>query len=208
MMATVINSLIAYLLGSVSGSLLLGRLKHVDIRTAGSGNAGGTNAFRTQGFVFALGVVIVDIGKGVVAALLPGWLAWGSAPEATAPLFCAMAAVIGHCYPLWHGFRGGKGAATAVGALTVIQPMTLVPMLSVWLLSLVSTGWVGLSTMLAGISLVPAMIWLEAPRSQAVFAMAVALFLVFTHRQNIRSMLDGTEHVFQKARLRNWFGRG
>ena len=127
MIGTIINSLLAYLLGSVSGSLLLGRLRHVDIRSAGSGNAGGTNAFRTQGFVFALGVVIIDIGKGVLAALLPGWFAWGSIAEPSAPLWCAMAAGVGHCYPVWHGFRGGKGAATAVGALTVIQPITLIP---------------------------------------------------------------------------------
>ena len=174
MLGTVINTLIAYLLGSLSGSLLLGRLRKVDIRAAGSGNAGGTNAFRTQGLVFALGVVIIDVGKGVIAALLPGWLAWGPAPDMYAPLYCAMAAVLGHCYPVWHGFRGGKGAATAVGALTVIQPLTLIPMLSVWILSLITTGWVGLSTMLAGISLVPAMIWLDAPGEQVIFAGARA----------------------------------
>ena len=208
MLATIINTLIAYLLGSISGSLLLGHLKHVDIRSSGSGNAGGTNAFRTQGFIFALGVVIIDIGKGVVAALLPSWLAWGSQPEASAALFCAMGAIVGHCYPVWHGFRGGKGAATAVGALTVIQPITLIPMLAVWLISLVLSGWVGLSTMLAGISLVPAFIWLDGSRAQVMFAVAVALFLVFTHRKNIRSMMDGTEYCFEKARIRNWFSRG
>lgn len=212
MLATLLNLLAAYLLGSVSGSLLLGRLRHVDIRASGSGNAGGTNAFRTQGFVFALGVVIVDIGKGVVAALLPGWLTWGSAPDtatfAVASLFCAMGAIVGHCYPVWHGFRGGKGAATAVGALAVIQPMALIPMLSVWLLSLVLTGWVGLSTMLAGVALIPALIWLEASRSQVIFGAVVALFLVFTHRRNIRSMVNGTEHVFERVRMINWFRRG
>lgn len=208
MLATLINTLIAYLLGSVSGSLLLGRLRQVDIRASGSGNAGGTNAFRTQGFIFALGVVIIDIGKGVIAVLLPGWLAWGAVPEPVAPLFCAMGVIVGHCYPVWHGFRGGKGAATAVGALTIIQPITLIPMLSVWVLSLISTGRVGLSTMLAGISLVPALIWLDASCSQVIFGGVVALFLIFTHRQNIRAMLNGTEHVFERVRIRNWFRRG
>lgn len=208
MLPTIINALLAYMLGSVSGSLLLGRLRNVDIRSAGSGNAGGTNAFRTQGFVFALGVVIIDIGKGVVAALLPSWFAWGGNADSTATLYCAMAGIVGHCYPLWHGFRGGKGAATAVGALTVIQPLTLIPMLGVWLVSLVSTGWVGLSTMLAGVSLVPAMLWLDAPREQVIFAAVVALFLVFTHRKNIRAMINGTEHSFERVRARNWFRRG
>lgn len=208
MTAIALNTLIAYLIGSVSGSLLLGRLKHVDIRRLGSGNAGGTNALRTQGLAFALGVVIIDIGKGVLAAILPVWLEWGSGSSSSAPLFCAMAAIIGHCYPLWHGFRGGKGAATAVGALLVIQPWTLVPMLSVWFLCLIITGWVGLSTMLAGISLVPALIWLDAPQEQWIFGIAVALFLVFTHRKNIRDMLAGTEYAFERIRIRNWFRRG
>ncbi|MDX1556769.1 MAG: glycerol-3-phosphate acyltransferase, partial [Xanthomonadales bacterium] len=103
---TVLNTIIAYLLGSISGSLLLGRLKHVDIRQFGSGNAGGTNALRAQGFTFALGVVLIDVGKGVVAAFLPMWLPWGEAPHMAAPLWCVMAAVVGHCYPVWHGFRG------------------------------------------------------------------------------------------------------
>ncbi|HKJ16014.1 MAG TPA: glycerol-3-phosphate 1-O-acyltransferase PlsY [Xanthomonadales bacterium] len=208
MTATALNSLLAYLLGSVSGSLLLGRLRQVDIRRLGSGNAGGTNALRTQGLTFALGVVIIDIGKGVLAAFLPAWLIWGSAPQATAPLFCAMAAVIGHCFPIWHGFRGGKGAATAVGAVLVIQPFALIPMLSVWLICLVVTGWVGLSTMLAGVSLVPALMWLEAPRAQWVFGLAVALFLIFTHRNNIRAMINGSEHKFERVRVHNWFRHG
>ncbi len=208
MTAILINTVLAYLIGSVSGSLLLGHLKKVDIRRLGSGNAGGTNALRTQGLTFALGVVIIDIGKGVLAALLPAWLLWGSPTQASAPLFCAMAAILGHCFPIWHGFRGGKGAATAVGALLVIQPLALVPMLSVWFVCLVITGWVGLSTMMAGVSLVPAVIWLGAPAEQWVFGIAVALFLIFTHRSNVRGMLNGSEHRFERIRLRNWFRHG
>jgi glycerol-3-phosphate acyltransferase PlsY len=208
MLSLILNTVMAYLVGSISGSLLLGRLKQVDIRKFGSGNAGGTNALRAQGFIFALGVVIIDIGKGVLAASLPAWLQWGAAPSETAPLFCAMAAVIGHCYPVWHGFRGGKGAATAVGGLLVIQPWALVPMLIVWFVCLTISGWVGLSTMLAGITLVPVLIWLDASRQQLIFGVALALFLVFTHRSNIRSMLDGSEYRFERVRLRNWLGRG
>ena len=207
MAAVVINTFLSYLLGSVSGSLVLGRLRQVDIRKFGSGNAGGTNALRAQGFKFALCVVIIDVGKGVLAASLPGWLQWGASPQSIAPLSCALAAVVGHCYPVWHGFRGGKGAATAVGGILVIQPLALVPMLATWALCLVLTGWVGLSTMLAGVSLVPAMLWLDAPREQLAFAIAVALFLVFTHRSNIRAMLAGREYRFERVRLVNWFKR-
>ncbi len=200
---------LAYLLGSVSGSLLLGALRQVDIRLVGSGNAGGTNAFRTQGFRFALGVVVIDIGKGVVAALLlprlqlPGLSDSVSLP--TLAVLCGFAAVVGHCFPLWHGFRGGKGAGTSVGVLCAIQPLAIIPMLGVWLLVLGLSGWVGLATVLAGISLVPAMLWLQAAPAQLWFAISLALFLVFTHRNNIRKMIQGSEYRFDKAMFRNWF---
>ena len=112
---TALLLLVAYLLGSVSGSLLLGRARGVDIREHGSGNAGGTNAFRTLGWKFALGVAAIDIAKGVLAT----WLALRLAPVGQ-PLSvsehgyaAAAIAVVGHIWPLWHGFRGGKGAATA-----------------------------------------------------------------------------------------------
>lgn len=114
----------AYLLGSLSGSLLLGRRRGVDIRTQGSGNAGGTNAFRTQGPAFGLGVVLIDIGKGVLAA----WLARALAPTdsvfdpAAHGYAAVIAAMLGHVWPLWHGFRGGKGAAPLVGGLFVVWP--------------------------------------------------------------------------------------
>jgi glycerol-3-phosphate acyltransferase PlsY len=150
MTSLLISILIAYLLGSVSGSLLLGRLKHVDIRTMGSGNAGGTNAFRTQGLLFAIGVVIIDVGKGILATWLIPRLAMAElavTPHAeTTMLACAFAAVLGHCFPVYHGFRGGKGAATVVGGLLVIQPWLLVPMLSTWLVTLGLTGYVSVST--------------------------------------------------------------
>src|SRR5512136_3075703 len=117
MLELAVKSLIGYLLGSLMGALMLGALKGVDIRTLGSGNAGGTNALRTQGKLFALGVVCIDIGKGWFAArVLPGldlpgvgidpalgrgWLA----------VACAACATLGHVYPVWWEFRGGKGAA-------------------------------------------------------------------------------------------------
>ena len=123
MTAFIIKIVLAYLLGSVSGSLLLGRLKNIDIRAEGSGNAGGTNAFRTQGLIFALGVVIIDIGKGFMAAwLIPAMDIAGSADivePAILVMACGLSAVVGHCFPIWHGFKGGKGAATAVGAVGV-----------------------------------------------------------------------------------------
>jgi len=207
----IVKVLLAYLLGSVSGSMVVGAFRHVDIRESGSGNAGGTNAFRTQGFRFALGVVVIDVGKGLLASWLVPALSLGLhgslALQGHLALVCGFAAVVGHCYPVWYGFRGGKGAATAVGALLVIEPLAIVPMLATWLVVLVITGWVGLGTMLAAISLIPAMLWLNAPAAYVVFAVLLAAFIVFTHRSNIRNMRNGTEHRFERVRLRNWLGR-
>jgi glycerol-3-phosphate acyltransferase PlsY len=209
MIEPLIKVVLAYLLGSVSGSMVMGAFRHVDIRESGSGNAGGTNAFRTQGFRFALGVVIIDIGKGALAAgILPALdlgMAGGLVQQGHVALLCGLAAVVGHCYPIWYGFRGGKGAATAIGALLVIEPLVIAPMFVTWLVVLVITGWVGLGTMLAALSLIPAFAMLGAAGATILFAVVLAAFIVFTHRSNIRNMLNGTEHRFERARIRNWF---
>jgi glycerol-3-phosphate acyltransferase PlsY len=199
-----VNIILAYLLGSVSGSLMVGKLKKVDIREQGSGNAGGTNAFRTQGLVFALAVVIIDIGKGFLAAWWIPTLEFGNSQGILEPGFlivaCGFAAVVGHCFPVWHGFRGGKGAGAAVGVLIAVEPWLLVPLLVTWLLTLVLTGYVGLSTVLAGFSLVPAAWWIN---NQALmgFSVVLAVFLLFTHRANMRNLRDGTENRFERIHL-------
>jgi glycerol-3-phosphate acyltransferase PlsY len=204
-MAVLALALLAcYLLGSISGSLLLGKLRGVDIRTQGSGNAGGTNAFRTQGALFALGTVLIDIGKGVAAVALVRAAGGGE----LAAMAAALLAVIGHVWPVFHGFRGGKGAATLVGGLLLLWPVALLPLLSVWLLVLLASGYVGLATVLAGLAL-PA--WaLHDDRGPAWlgFAAVVALLLAWTHRSNLQRLRAGTEHRFEKARLlaRLWGG--
>ncbi len=194
----------AYLLGSVSGSLLLGKLRKVDIRRQGSGNAGGTNAFRTQGLLFGLGVVIIDVSKGFFAAWwIPG-LNFGESAAVLDPgllvMVCSFAAVLGHCFPLWHGFRGGKGAATAVGAMIVIEPWLLLPVAITWLVMLLITGYVGLATVLAGFSLVPTA-WFLGSRSLLIFSVVLALFLLFTHRSNMRHLRDGTEYRINRLHI-------
>lgn len=198
--------LAAYLLGSLSGSLLLGRLRGVDIRTLGSGNAGGTNAFRTQGAAFALGVVAIDIGKGALAA----WLAlqagaqWFEPAQARALGWsAALAATVGHVWPLWHGFRGGKGAATAMGGVVVLWPQVAPALLGLWVLTLILSGYAGLSTVLAGLALAAAALLLpEAGEPlRPAFCAAIGLLLVYTHRGNLRRLRLGTESRFDKARL-------
>jgi len=200
----VLKIALAYLLGSVSGSLLLGKFKQVDIRQQGSGNAGSTNAFRTQGLLFALIVVIIDMGKGFVAAWwIPG-LDFGGTPAVSDPTLLIMAsgfaAVLGHCFPFWHGFHGGKGAATAVGVMIVIEPWLLLPVAIAWLTVLLITGYVSLATVLAGFSLVPTA-WFLGNHTLLVFSAVLALFLLFTHRRNIRNLRAGTEYRFNPPRL-------
>ena len=207
---TVLLLLCAYLLGSVSGSLLLGRLRGVDIRRHGSGNAGGTNALRTLGWRFALGVVAIDVGKGALAA----WLALRFAPlgqalDVTAHGYAAAAcAVVGHVWPLWHGFRGGKGAATAVGGLLMLWPWSIGVLLPVWMLVLVATGYVGLSTVVAALAL-PLLAWgTDAEPARLWFSMFAALFIAFTHRANLQRLRQGTESRFERARLLHRLHRG
>jgi acyl phosphate:glycerol-3-phosphate acyltransferase len=203
---------VAYLLGSISGSLILGRLQGVDIRTRGSGNAGGTNAFRTLGWRFALGVVAIDIGKGALAAWIGLLLHADGLPLSAQGLGfgCALLAAIGHTWPVFFGFRGGKGAGTLVGGLLLLWPWVALPLLGVWLLVLTSTGYVGLATILAALALIPAD-WLLAGGSdeRTAFALAAALFIVFTHRANLQRLAAGNEHRFERARvLARLFGRG
>jgi glycerol-3-phosphate acyltransferase PlsY len=190
----------AYLLGSISGSLLLGRLRGVDIRTQGSGNAGGTNALRTQGWRFALGVVLIDVGKGALAAWLATVVPHGLDARAMA-LAAVFAAMAGHIWPVFHGFRGGKGAATLVGGLAVAWPQSLPLVLAVWFGTLGWMGYVGLATVLAACSLLVSAAWLGAKSGLWVFAAIAAALLVFTHRGNLRRLRTGTEPAFERARV-------
>ncbi len=202
MLELALKSLLSYLLGSLMGALIAGRVRGVDIREMGSGNAGGTNALRTQGFGFALAVVVVDVGKALVAvALLPGldipgvgldpavdrnWLA----------VACATAVVAGHVWPIYHDFHGGKGAATLVGAVAALQPLALVPVVLLWLVVVMLTGFVGLATMLACVALPVAFAAIGAPATAPLvaFGIAMAAFIAWTHRANIARMRAGNEN--------------
>ncbi len=194
--------LIAYLLGALNGSLVLGRLLGgPDVRSVGSGNAGGTNALRARGKWFALGVVVIDVLKGVVAAVnvpalsLPGLAAEPGLGMQITVLACAAAAVFGHCYPVWFGFQGGKGGATAVGALAGLAPWLLIPAFITWLVVVALTGFVGLATMSAAAILPIAVLLRGSEGSSAfiIFLVLLAAFIVYTHRSNIARMRSGQE---------------
>jgi len=207
--------LLSYFIGSIMGSLVVGRLRGgVDIRTMGSGNAGGTNALRTQGVGFAIGVMIIDVGKGVVGTgVVPGLeLPFvPTDPEISRTwlmLCCAAASVIGHVWPLWHNFRGGKGAATLVGTLVILAPDLLIPILLVWGIVLMSFGYVGLATICAGFAGPVYLAITRLPDDQPLFiyCTVLAAYIIFSHRSNIQRMRAGTESrderllVFRKNR--------
>jgi len=198
-----VKFLISYFLGSLMGSMIMGKLRGgVDIRTMGSGNAGGTNALRTQGLIFALGVVIIDIGKGVIGAGVVPELNIPFAPEdpmlsrTWLTICCATAAVLGHVWPIYHGFRGGKGAGTYIGTLIILGPKLIIGVLFVWAWLLAVTGFVGLATMTAATALPIYLGFTLELESQALFiyAIVMAMLIIFWHRSNIQRMRDGTEH--------------
>jgi acyl phosphate:glycerol-3-phosphate acyltransferase len=214
-----VKVLLAYLLGSIVGSLVVGRLRGgVDIRKSGSGNAGATNALRTQGAGFAIWVILIDIAKGWLAAavvpgiMLPAPLLLGDGPAsaelaAWLPAACGLAAILGHVFPVWHGFRGGKGVATLVGAFAGIELLLLVPLFASWLAVVMVSGFVGLASITAAIA-IPFYLLV---RDGAVltptlgFAIACAALVLYTHRGNVRRMRAGTE---PRARRLWLFGRG
>ena len=195
-----LKSLIAYLLGTLLGSLILGRLKGVDIRRMGSGNAGATNALRTQGKAFGLSVLILDIGKGVLAVAwvpalsLPGVGLDPHVSRLWLSLACGFAVILGHVYPVWFGFRGGKGVATVVGVIGALQPGLLVPLFSCWLVVVLLTGYVGLASMLAGVGLTLAEYRFDPGNTPLLgFCILVTALVIYTHRGNLARMAAGTE---------------
>jgi|SRR5882757_3401513 glycerol-3-phosphate acyltransferase PlsY len=200
MLELALKALIAYFLGTLLGGLILGRLRGVDIRSAGSGNAGATNAFRTQGKVFGLLVLMLDVGKGLAAVLwvpvlvLPG-VGWD--PDVSRQwlaLTCGFAVILGHVYPVWFGFRGGKGVATMVGVIGALEPRLLVPLFSCWFIVVLLTGYVGLASMLAAAGLVIAVYLFEPANTPLLqFCILVTALVIYTHRGNIARMAAGTE---------------
>jgi len=201
--------LMSYLLGSLNSSLILGKIYNYDVRNHGSGNAGATNTYRMYGKIQGTMVFCFDCFKGFFAIKLSDVLILTGLNNPVFDLdiyfyFSALSAVIGHCYPLWFQFKGGKGAATGLGIYLYFEPSLVLPCLLVWVLSLVIFRFVGLSTILAFLSL-PIFIYLFQGQSIAqlgFFSLVLGLLILFTHRQNINSMLQGTEHrvsLFQKS---------
>lgn len=203
-----VKFLLAYFIGSLMGSMVVGYLRGgIDIRTMGSGNAGGTNALRTQGALFAIGVIIIDIGKGALATAIVPTLdipLVGLDPQVSREwlaLSCAGGVVVGHVWPIWHNFRGGKGAATLIGTLVVLAPKLILPALLVWAWMLILFGYVGLATMTAAFSAPVYLAIASLPDELPLFIFCVVMtvLIILSHRGNVARMWSGTE--FRNTRL-------
>ena len=190
-------SLASYVIGSISGSLLLGKLWNIDIRNFGSKSAGGTNALRTVGFIFALLTFLIDLSKGLIPTYLIGYYSDYNEIEMMVGGF---AAILGHVYPIFHGFNGGKGAATLLGTLIILNPLSLAYILPTWIVVLVLSGFVGLSTVLAALALLIYSVTKLNINFQ-IFSFLVFLFILFTHRKNIRRMIQKSENRFTKIMI-------
>jgi glycerol-3-phosphate acyltransferase PlsY len=205
MLEIVTKLVISYLLGSLMGGLVLGKLMGgADLRTVGSESAGATNALRTRGKGFAAGVFLIDILKGLAAVTLVAGLTWpgGGTSLLTPPALsaaCGVAAVLGHLYPVFFGFRGGKGVATLLGAMLGLSPLILGVALLAWVAILLASGYVGLASIGAGlVAAATTLLWVPGTITAPItlFCLLMACLLIYTHRSNIQRLRNGTEHRF------------
>ncbi len=193
-MRVVLLTILAYLLGSIPTSYLIGRLKGIDLREHGSGNLGGTNAFRVMGVIAAIPVIVVDVAKGFVPAYF--FSAWDGASSSNLALVYGIAAISGHVFSVFMRFRGGKGVATGGGVIIALAPAAALVSLLVWIGVVAITGYVSVAS-LAAATLVPVTAWLTGePRPISIFFMFVAYFVWWTHRTNLRRLVSGRENRF------------
>jgi glycerol-3-phosphate acyltransferase PlsY len=182
---------LAYLLGSVSFSIVVVRIFfRKDIREEGSGNAGATNVLRNHGAKAGLAVALLDVAKGAAAV-------WGMKGVTADPRWlsaAAFAVVLGHVFPLYFHFRGGKGVATTVGAFLVLAPAATAVVMALFAAVVALTRYVSLGSILAATALPPVALYLfRAPDPVALSAGAVALLILYKHRENLRRLAAGTE---------------
>lgn len=196
----------AYLLGSIPSAVWAGKIFHgIDIREHGSGNAGATNVIRVLGWKTGVPVMIIDVAKGWIAACLP--LLFSLAERESGQLtemqiVTGLAAITGHVYPVFAGFRGGKGVGTTFGVLLALNLLLTLSCLGVFLLVLLLTGYVSVSSMSAGIAFpVFLFTFFNTPSLPfKIFSVFIAMALIITHRKNIKRLFRGEESKFIKKR--------
>ena len=182
---------VAYLVGSIPFSFLVARAFGVhDVRRVGSGNVGATNVLRSAGKAAGALALLLDLGKGAAASALAGRLAPG---EAALPAAAAVAAVVGHMYPVWLRFQGGKGVATGLGAFAPLAPLAALGAVAVFALVGLATRFVSLGSIAGGVALAGLAVARRGPDPVAIAAVFTAALVVFRHRSNLRRILGGTE---------------
>jgi glycerol-3-phosphate acyltransferase PlsY len=197
-----ITLVLSYLAGSIPTAVWTGKIfHHIDIRNHGSGNAGATNVIRVLGWRAGIPVMILDVFKGWGAASLPVFIQI-TGPETTSlvnlQILCGLLAIIGHIYPVFAGFRGGKGVATIFGVLLALNPLLTLSCIGVFLAVLFVSGYVSLSSMSAGVAFPLFLsLFFNAPSTIfSLFSFLVALAIIYTHRKNISRLLKGEEPKF------------
>jgi acyl phosphate:glycerol-3-phosphate acyltransferase len=189
-MTQAVPILVGYLFGSIPFALLVSRgLAGVDVRRAGSGNVGSANVLRTSGVATALLVMVLDMAKGAGSVLLAD--RWSAA--ASTPAVAGLAAIVGHVYPIWLRFRGGKGVATACGVFAVLTPWAVLPAFALFVATVWATRFVSLGSLVAALALGPIAYALAAPPASWLAAAGAAILIVFRHRSNVARLRAGTE---------------
>ena len=203
---SIVAIIMAYIAGSVPSAVWAGKLFHgIDIREHGSGNAGATNTVRVLGWKTGIPVLLFDLFKGWLAASLPVFL--DAAPDGSEQLLilqivCGMAAILGHVFPLFAGFRGGKGVATTFGVLLALHPLLTLTCAGIFLTVLLISGYVSLSSMTA-VAMFPVLLVTLFHTGSIIFiifSVLVAVAVIITHTPNIKRLLKGEEKKFIKRK--------
>jgi len=180
----------AYLIGSVPFALLLARRwGAADLRLLGSGNLGAANVLRASGVKAGILVAALDVAKGAVSVILAERFGGNSA----APAAAGLAAIVGHIYPVWLRFRGGKGVATACGVFAILTPPAMPAALTIFFLTVWTTKYISLGSVLASMALPPLAYLAGSPAPAVATASAAAAIIVFRHRSNLARLRAGTE---------------
>ncbi|RKY83306.1 acyl-phosphate glycerol 3-phosphate acyltransferase [candidate division KSB1 bacterium] len=211
MLTLIVIVLLSYLVGSIPTSIIVGKiLRGIDIREYGSGNAGATNTFRVLGWKAGVFVIAVDIGKGIFATLVISKLNLTGVPLLASTLLqiiAGVSAVCGHIWTVFAGFRGGKGVSTAAGMIIALYPIAFLICIAIFTIVLFTTRYVSVSSMIAAVSLPIVFVVLQQIGHQPVsspllvLSLIMAGLIIFTHRANIRRLLNGTENRIRRLRL-------
>ena len=200
-----------YLVGSVSGSMVIGKIYNFDVLSSGSRSAGATNTFRVSGPIPAFLVLLIDVLKGYIACTIASiyinffQFSYKGDTELYIVIMCGIAAVIGHIFPIYFNFKGGKGIGTIVGMLIYVFPIGLLISFIVWLIILILTGYVSLASIIGCCSLpINVLVLLNSNNYDIILfylMIAISVFIIITHRENIIRLIEGRENRFEKIML-------